>query len=86
MYAAVAEGADLFRHERDVLDTVEARQDCALGGLVDRGRLVAAFTRADHGLAVRTRRQLRQDVAHVDDRLTAEREPVSQVDGKAGPR
>jgi hypothetical protein len=54
--------------------------------LVDRGRIVAALAGADHGLAVRARRQLGEHAAHVDDRLAAEREPVSQAGGRAGPR
>ena len=44
------------------------------------------LTGADDGLAVRACRQLRQNVANVDHGLAAEREPVSQADGKVGPR
>ena len=84
--AAVAELPGLLRHECHVADAGEAGEHHALGGGVDRGRVITALPCADDRFAVRPRRQVRQHVAHVAHRLAAEREPVSQADGRAGPR
>ena len=82
---AVAELPDLLRDDRHVVDVPEARKHDAFRRGVDRRCLVAAHAGADDGLAFRTRRQLREHVPHVLDRLAAEREPVSQADGRADP-
>ena len=83
MSPAVPDGADFFGDDRQVLDTVEAGEHDALGRGVDRGRLVTAHPGADDRFAIGPRGQLGQHVADVDDRLAAEREPISQADGTA---
>ena len=73
---------DLLGDDRDA-ERPEAREDDALGGLVDRGRLVAAAAAADHRLPLDARRQVGEHAAHVLGGGTAEGEPVSQGDGRA---
>jgi hypothetical protein len=54
---------------------LQSLHDRGLGGLVDRGRLVAADTFSDDRLAVVPGRQLSEDALHVLDRFAAEGEP-----------
>ena len=66
-----AEPPDLFRDDRHV-ELAEPRDDRILRGLVDRGRLVAAETLADDGLALVARRQLDEHALHVLDGRAAD--------------
>ena len=70
--------ADLFADDGHVF-AAEALEDHALGGRVDRGRLVAALARADDRLALSPTGQLGEHRLHVGARRAAEREPVHGV-------
>ena len=56
-----------------------------LGGRIDRRRFVSAHSPADNRFSLGPAGQLEQDAAHVVDRGSAEREPVSQAGGRADP-
>jgi len=56
--------------------TLEVRQDRALRGRVDRGRLVASFACADDRLALGAARQLGEDARDVVARSAAQAQPI----------
>ena len=76
--------ADLLADDAHVL-AAEALEDHALGGRVDRRRLVAALARADDGLAVGAQRQLVEHARDVVPCVAAERVPVGHTGWKSRP-
>src|SRR5439155_6408861 len=79
--------ADLLADEDGVdAGVLEAAQDRALGGGVDRRRLVTALAGADDRFAVGPGWMLREREPNVVHRGAAELEPVSQAGGRAVPR
>ena len=81
----VTDDTDLLGDNRQPVESFEACEDHALGGCVDRRRLVATHPGTDHRLAVGALRQLGEHTAHVLDRSAAEGQPLSQAGGRAGP-
>ena len=78
--------AELLRDEREVSSVrLEPGDDGVLGGGVDRGRVVAALPRAQHGLALGTGRKVVEDGLDVGDARPAEVEPVAHTGWKRRP-
>ena len=80
----VALDTDLLADDAHVL-AAEALEDHALGGRVDRRRLVAALARADDRLALGAQRQLVEHARDVVPRVAAERVPVGHTGWKSRP-
>jgi hypothetical protein len=67
------------------VEVLEPRDHRALGGIVDRGRVVAALAGGEHGLALAARRQLVEDAADVRSSRPAELEPGLHSVWKSSP-
>ena len=78
--------AELLRDEREALvQRLEASHHGGLGGRVDRRRVVAAEAGGEHGLALESRRQVREHDADVHDRGAADVEPGAHSGWKSKP-
>jgi len=79
----------LLRDEQEVVslgvELLQQRDDRALGGIVDRGRLISADAGGQHRLALLPRRQVLQHPADVPRRRAADLEPGRHSEWKSKP-
>ena len=67
---------ELFGHEHEVLgERGETLDDCVLGRLIDRRRVVATLADPEDGLALGARRQTREHLPDVADTQPTDVEP-----------